>query len=255
MKKIVLLILALALLLVAYAPIDEGVSVPDKEPPSHLPTSPVEPSTTATHSPAPTPTKTPEPVPTLTPDEDIPDVMIDTTEKANSNDTLYEDDENIYYREGKSHGGDLLVINKSSGAVKKLAGDCHGFTFYDGWLYYYQMEGSPFTVESYDVETDAGNTIVSLAYPVSQIACYDGRIYFARMSEIILDSGEAYDNLYVTDLNGKRIKKIQEDAYSFCWYNDRMFYTEYEGPESGSLYEYNEDGKSMITSLAIDYFF
>lgn len=67
-------------------------------------------------------------------DKNVPDITADSTEKANSNYTLYEDSENIYYLWWESSG--LYTISKSNGKAALISEDCQCFTAHNGQLYF-----------------------------------------------------------------------------------------------------------------------
>lgn len=192
-----------------------------------------EPATTPTEADVPEPSK-------IAADQNIPEIAIDAAEKSNSNYMLYEDEKNIYYLWEE----EIYCIDRSNGVAKRIINAALRFSAYEGKIFFIEehtIEHDDFICEikEYDIETGTTKTIIKTKYPIYQITCHEGKIYYARESEVILDSGETYDNLYEADLKGKNVKKIQEDAHSFCFYNERLFYTSVGGAEGGGLFEYD----------------
>lgn len=217
---------------------DEQLNTPSTKP--KLTVSPT-PLLTATSKPTDTISVTQTPMQAQT----IPDIMIDPANKSNSNYSLYEDEESIYYLwENDNYKGDLLIINKENGDVTQAAEGCYAFTFNNGILYYIDSNKN---IVTYDGD---GKTkkIYKPNNARTGIVIYSNQIFFLSAAEIE-EGWEPYEDFYTVNIDGSGMKMIQEDVASFCIYDDRIFGTTGDGVETGLLFEYDEDAASDETNF------
>lgn len=219
---------------------------------SHSPTrtfslSPTPASTlTICPSPTSTPEPTPEPAPAFVPDTDIPDIFKSTNEPvANSNYTLYEDRNYIYYLNcNDTTDRYLFCIDKQTRSVKQITSkDCNCFTINNGIIYYTELsepnEGYWNVIKSYNTLTNKKKTIKCLNYSVASMAAYNDTMYFSYFTD---NSESSVSNLYVMNYDGDSKKRIAKDAYTFCIYKDVIYYTGSSYPDYPPIDKVNLDG-------------
>ncbi|MGE5495574.1 MAG: hypothetical protein ACM3S4_09775 [Burkholderiales bacterium] len=148
-------------------------------------------------------------------DKNVPDITADSTEKANSNYTLYEDSENIYYL---WKGNGLYTVSKSNGKATLISGDCECFTVHNEQLYFVENTDE---LKQYSTTISSIKPIVDIGKQTNSIACSGNRIYYTCTADI--DSDEYSDILFTSDLNGNNRIKLYDDVDTFCLYNNRVF--------------------------------
>lgn len=148
-------------------------------------------------------------------DKNIPDITVDSAEKANSDYTLYEDADNIYYIWS---GNGLYSINKSNGKATIIAGDCWCFTAYKGQLYFVDNTDE---LKQYNGTIDSIKPIVTMNKKIISLVCAGNSIYFTCSED---NDSEEYNNiLFLSDLNVSNQVKLHDNVDTFCLYNNRVF--------------------------------
>jgi hypothetical protein len=203
------------------------------------------------------PAVSPNPSPSdFVPDTDIPDDLgLSSSIVANSNDyldcCLREDNANIYYTdysdETDSENLTLYCINKQDGSVKVISQNCGCFTLYEGKIYYTMPYKSDYcnTIKCYDPTTSTERQILKLKNGIYGIAGYNGKLYFTYAT--VMNEGWDFPitDLYSINPNDIGKKMIQENVYSFCVYEDTIYYNESSWPDNAPLNQCMSDGSGF----------
>ena len=196
-------------------------------------------------------TSTTSPTSLFTLNQDMPDVMIDTTQKENSYYTLFEDEEYIYLLLQRRS---LICISTKNGQIEKISDDCECFYVNNGIVYYdakIDSNGEKDYIEAYEPSSGERKLIKETEGDITQIACYNDYIYY------VLRSKSIGRDLYLIDLNGEYIFNAYESVFSFCIYDEKLFYITDMG-EGGYLYEYKagqiKEGEQLVNRFIDGYF-
>jgi len=177
-------------------------------------------------------------------DENIPDVVKSAAGYCdNSNRTLYEDADAVYFRSdgyGSDYGNQLYACPKNGGAVQKISDDCGCFTVNEGKVYYVtrgKTKGYEYqyynTLQVYDVKTGRSSTLLKLKNDIYSIACHGGKLYYSYDVRVFEYEWEAYSELFCCNFDGTGIEKILEDAGKFYFDRDKIFF--YCSPQADGL--------------------
>lgn len=261
MKKLLLLVLAFLLILLAACTAEPAMTVttlPHKTAPpaarSVLPSVPpgVSPAVISSAVPSPAPRAADVP-PSKIPDTDIPDILKSTNETVvNSNYTLYEDGKYIYYLNQYVSDRYLFRIDRQTGnAVRISDKDCGCFTISKGIVYYTEYSGSHDdwglynVIKSYDPLTNKKETVIKVNNWIVSMASYGNKLYSSYYPvdpDASEESAGSVSNLYVMDPDSAETNMIKTNVSTFSIYKDVIYYTGDDYPDGAPLRKCGIDG-------------
>lgn len=254
MKKMMLVVLVLLLSLTACQ--SAPVMVQTAPAATSVHSSNVSPSAADTPSPSPSPSPDasasalPSPAPTISL---LPAAVSNTV--ANSNYTLYEDGNYIYFLNTNDEiQADLFRIDKKTGNVTKITDkDCSCFTVCKGIVYYTELSkphaGHWNVIKSYDPSTNIMKTVKELDYNIYNMAAYGNKLYFSYNPK---KTDEPYSDLYVIGLDGTGMERVAKDVYTFCINKDVVYYTESSHDDLAVVDRINFDGSGKKQLVEAD---
>ncbi len=183
------------------------------------------------------------------PDADIPDIIIDNIQKANSNEWFYEDEKYMCFSVFARGLSNLYVIEKSNKNIRIVLDQCDLFTAENGNIYYTTQDKNE--IIRFDIKKKTKQTIVSTDDEIWSLASIGNNIYFSCQ---LLDSNMERTSLYVCEINGNNLIKIGRNVDSFCIYNDEIFGITYG--EMGDLVKYHlNQSQEVVVNRPVYYQF